>query len=83
MWGGDKESDVRTWFADNGGAWPIIDDPNGSIAVSLGVAQVPETWIVSTETGSSSSASLTQITADAVVADGAALAEAESGVPTT
>ncbi len=45
-WGADRQSDVRAWFADNGGGWPVVDDVDGKIAVSLGVAQVPETWIV-------------------------------------
>jgi len=45
-WGVDSEDAVKQWFADNGGDWPIVRDPNGSMSVSLGVAQVPETWIV-------------------------------------
>ncbi|MCU1503248.1 MAG: ccmG [Ilumatobacteraceae bacterium] len=45
-WGADRDADVRTWFVDNGGDWPVVDDTNGKNAVSLGVAQVPETWIV-------------------------------------
>ena len=45
-WGFDNQDDVRTWFADNGGDWPIVADPDGKIAVSLGVAKVPETWII-------------------------------------
>ncbi|MEO6158043.1 MAG: TlpA disulfide reductase family protein, partial [Ilumatobacteraceae bacterium] len=42
----DTDANVRAWFAANGGDWPVVRDPNGKIAVSLGVAQVPETWVV-------------------------------------
>ena len=64
---------MRTWFADNGGDWPIVDDPNGKIAVSLGVAQVPETWIVDPQ-GVIVQRIPSQITADCAVADRAAVA---------
>ena len=37
---------VAQWFADNGGDWPVVSDPSGSISVAFGVAQVPETWII-------------------------------------
>ena len=42
----DSDANVRKWFATNGGDWPILRDPNGALSVSLGVAQVPETWII-------------------------------------
>lgn len=44
----NKASDesVRAFFDQNGGDWPIVRDPDGSIYVSLGVSQVPETWII-------------------------------------
>lgn len=42
----DSDDAVRTWFAERGGDWPIIKDDNGSIAVSFGVAKVPETWVI-------------------------------------
>ncbi len=73
---------MRTWFADNGGDWPIVDDPNGKIAVSLGVAQVPETWIVDPH-GIIVQRIATQITADALSQTVQRWREAESGVPTT
>lgn len=42
---GSDES-VREYFDTNGGTWPVIRDPQGSISVAFGVAQVPETWII-------------------------------------
>jgi cytochrome c biogenesis protein CcmG/thiol:disulfide interchange protein DsbE len=42
----DTDANVRKWFADNGGDWTILHDDDGSIAVSFGLAKVPETWIV-------------------------------------
>lgn len=42
---GSDES-VREFFDTNGGSWPVIRDPDGSISVAFGVAQVPETWII-------------------------------------
>ena len=42
---GSDES-VREYFETNGGTWPVIRDPEGSISVAFGVAQVPETWII-------------------------------------
>jgi cytochrome c biogenesis protein CcmG/thiol:disulfide interchange protein DsbE len=40
------DDEVRSWFADKGGDWPKVRDPQGSISVDFGVAQVPETWII-------------------------------------
>ncbi len=42
----DSDANVRKWFAVNGGEWPVLHDANGTISVALGVAQVPETWII-------------------------------------
>lgn len=42
----DSIDAVKAWFAEHGGAWPIIKDDNGSIATAFGVAKVPETWII-------------------------------------
>lgn len=42
----DREADVERWFATNGGDWPRVRDPEGSIGVAFGVARVPETWII-------------------------------------
>lgn len=42
----DKVSNVKSYFDQNGGSWPVIDDPDGSIATSWGVAKVPESYLV-------------------------------------
>jgi cytochrome c biogenesis protein CcmG, thiol:disulfide interchange protein DsbE len=42
----DREADVERWFAANGGDWPRLRDPEGTIGVAFGVARVPETWII-------------------------------------
>jgi cytochrome c biogenesis protein CcmG, thiol:disulfide interchange protein DsbE len=42
----DDESDVRQFFADNGGDWPKLTDRDGRIQVAFGVAKSPETWII-------------------------------------
>ena len=38
--------DARAFFAERGGDWPVIDDPDNSIGVAYGVAQVPETFVI-------------------------------------
>lgn len=43
---GDDVSDVLAFFEDNGGDWPIVEDPTGGISVAYGVSQVPETWVI-------------------------------------
>lgn len=42
----DNASAVSAFFSQNGGSWPIVRDDDGAIAVSFGVAKVPETWII-------------------------------------
>jgi cytochrome c biogenesis protein CcmG, thiol:disulfide interchange protein DsbE len=42
----DSDEAVRTWFAEQGGDWPIVTDDDGTISTAFGVAQVPETWII-------------------------------------
>lgn len=42
----DDDAPVREFFDENGGDWPIVRDPDGTIAVAFGMSQVPETWIV-------------------------------------
>jgi cytochrome c biogenesis protein CcmG/thiol:disulfide interchange protein DsbE len=78
-WGFDNQDDVRTWFTDNGGDWPIVADPDGKIAVSLGVAKVPETWIIDPQ-GVVVQRIATQITADALSRTVQQWREAETGV---
>lgn len=42
----DKAEDARRFFDERGGDWPVIDDPENSIGVAFGVAQVPETFVI-------------------------------------
>jgi cytochrome c biogenesis protein CcmG/thiol:disulfide interchange protein DsbE len=42
----DSVANVRSFFEENGGDWPVLRDDDGAIAVSFGVAKVPETWII-------------------------------------
>jgi cytochrome c biogenesis protein CcmG/thiol:disulfide interchange protein DsbE len=44
-WADDRNA-VQSFFASNGGAWPVVLDSKGSIAVAFGVSKVPETWII-------------------------------------
>ena len=43
----DKTEDARRFFDEWGGDWPVIDDPENSIGVAYGVAQVPESFVIS------------------------------------
>jgi cytochrome c biogenesis protein CcmG, thiol:disulfide interchange protein DsbE len=42
----DDRDAVESFFAAEGGDWPIVYDGDGSIAVAFGVSKVPETWII-------------------------------------
>jgi len=42
----DSAEDARDFFDEHGGTWPVIDDPDNSIGVAYGVAQVPETFVI-------------------------------------
>jgi cytochrome c biogenesis protein CcmG/thiol:disulfide interchange protein DsbE len=42
----NSAEDARAFFEERGGDWPVIDDPDNSIGVAYGVAQVPETFVV-------------------------------------
>lgn len=42
----DPAENVRAFFRENGGTWPVLYDDDASIAVDFGVAQVPETWLI-------------------------------------
>ena len=42
----DTAESAREFFEENGGSWPVIDDPENSIGVAYGVAQVPETFVI-------------------------------------
>ena len=71
---GDDVSDIVQFFEDNGGDWPIVEDPTGAISVAYGVSQVPETWIVDPN-GVVRRRLVGQITADGVSAELQALRE--------
>ena len=45
--GANETAAVRRFFAANGGSWPVIVDPTGTLAVDYAVAQVPESILVS------------------------------------
>ena len=43
----DDAPDVaRDFFAEEGGDWPVVVDPDGAIGVAYGVARVPESFLV-------------------------------------
>lgn len=37
---------ARRFFAERGGGWPVINDPENSIGVAYGIAKVPESWLI-------------------------------------
>lgn len=39
-------SSVQSFFADNGGDWPVVEDPDGRIALEYGVSGVPESYLI-------------------------------------
>ena len=40
------EAPVRKFFAERGGGWPVVFDPNNAAALAYSIAKVPETWII-------------------------------------
>ena len=42
----DERSDVEEFFAERGGEWPVLDDPDGRIALDWGVLKLPESYLV-------------------------------------
>ena len=42
----DDVDAIRQFRTDNGGTWPMLQDPDGQIAVSFGVARVPESFLI-------------------------------------
>jgi cytochrome c biogenesis protein CcmG/thiol:disulfide interchange protein DsbE len=42
----DDPAEVERFFAERGGDWPKLVDPDGRIQVAFGVAKSPETWII-------------------------------------
>ncbi len=60
---------TRSFFASNGGSWPVVTDDDGRIAVEYGVRGLPETFIVNPQgiiaerlTGAVSEVQLNQLT---------------------
>jgi len=43
----DPAEAVREFRTDEGGEWPLLTDPDGRIALSLGVAGIPESFLIS------------------------------------
>jgi cytochrome c biogenesis protein CcmG/thiol:disulfide interchange protein DsbE len=42
----DQTADVRRFFAQRGGDWPVVRDEDGGVATAFGVARVPESYLV-------------------------------------
>jgi len=42
----DSASAARSYFAKNGGDWPVLPDPNGQAALDYGVRGPPETFVL-------------------------------------
>ncbi len=42
----DSSENVRRFFEENGGGWPVLASDTGTFAVSYGVAQVPESYLI-------------------------------------
>jgi cytochrome c biogenesis protein CcmG/thiol:disulfide interchange protein DsbE len=42
----DRVSTARDYFADYGGEWPVVIDPDGQVALDYGLVKVPETYVV-------------------------------------
>lgn len=44
--GREERQPIEAFFDDNGGEWPVVYDVDGAIAVTFGIALVPETWVI-------------------------------------
>lgn len=42
----NSDDEIRAFFAQRGGDWPVVRDDVGAFSVAFGVAQVPETFII-------------------------------------
>lgn len=42
----NDDDDIRAFFDERGGDWPVVRDDDGRINVAFGVSQVPETFII-------------------------------------
>ena len=45
-YGNDQEDDLRQFFAEEGGDWPVIPADTGLISLNYGVTGVPESYVV-------------------------------------
>lgn len=43
---GDSDDEVRAFFADRGGSWPVLGEAHSPIIVDFGATGVPETFLV-------------------------------------
>lgn len=43
---GDRDDEVRAFFAERGGEWPVLGEAYSSIIVNFGATGVPETFLV-------------------------------------
>ncbi len=41
-----RPTQVREFFAENGGDWPVVIDPDGRTSLEYGVARVPESYLL-------------------------------------
>lgn len=42
----DDVDAARAWFEENGGDWPVLQDPRGRTALDFGVGKPPETFVI-------------------------------------
>jgi cytochrome c biogenesis protein CcmG/thiol:disulfide interchange protein DsbE len=42
----DKPANVREFFREYGGDWPVLEDPKGQIALEFGVRGPPESFVI-------------------------------------
>ena len=42
----DERADVERLFDERGGEWPVLDDPDGRVALDWGVLKLPESYLV-------------------------------------
>lgn len=61
----DTMEEVQKYRAEHGGDWPIVDDPQGRIALDYGVRGQPETFVVAPD-GRIVARYVSRITADGV-----------------
>lgn len=76
----DSDDDVRSFFADQGGEWPVIVGDEGFLGTSYGVVAVPESYLVAPSGRVVQKfVGATGVTAEALDASIAAVMEAAGG----